>query len=336
MEGKQFFSGLCYGSYEPGPVRGHFNMEDFIPQIRTIVLDNPEINIYYNKAELQKLFPEDINPNTIKKVIVVKGDGCFIADFVNTIIAPAEIHVRNKLDEGSEGTFSGTFYGTLVGELQPVKLSSGQIGRSFAAQGSPEVYLKEDTPSLSQSGIPERSSPTYILGRKKGCLDYMLYLLSLIFLIWIIFWILDRGCARNTWIPVPIMPCDTVYVRDTVWVKDTITPADSTGQNLRVPDGKFYMLLNDCMQEDGDRVSVYLNDKIIVEDLLLQSAYANAGEVTLVKGSNSLKIVVSDKGSHGPCTVGVRLESVRDDKRKLFESCEQIDQYNPYFITVSY
>jgi len=69
---------------------------------------------------------------------------------------------------------------------------------------------------------------------------------------------------------------------------------------------------------DGDRVRVYVNDVVVVENILLTAAYKKL-DITLKKGFNKIDFQALNQGSSGPNTAEFR---VYDDKGVLISANE--------------
>ncbi|WP_052752945.1 LamG domain-containing protein [Kordia zhangzhouensis] len=69
---------------------------------------------------------------------------------------------------------------------------------------------------------------------------------------------------------------------------------------------------------DGDRVRVYLNDQVVIENILLEAAYKKL-DIPLKSGFNKIQIQALNQGSSGPNTAEFR---VYDDKGELISANE--------------
>jgi hypothetical protein len=66
--------------------------------------------------------------------------------------------------------------------------------------------------------------------------------------------------------------------------------------------GKFVKIIcRDFGQVDGDRVSVYLNDQLVLEDLVLVGSYYEL-KINLLQGFNKIEFKAMNQGSLGPNT----------------------------------
>ncbi|AXG71636.1 hypothetical protein KORDIASMS9_03893 [Kordia sp. SMS9] len=83
--------------------------------------------------------------------------------------------------------------------------------------------------------------------------------------------------------------------------------------------GKFVEIVcRDHEFVDGDRVRVYVNDVVVIENILLGAAYKKI-DVTLQKGFNKIDFQALNQGSSGPNTAEFR---VYDDKGELISANE--------------
>jgi hypothetical protein len=83
--------------------------------------------------------------------------------------------------------------------------------------------------------------------------------------------------------------------------------------------GKFVKIVcRDHEFVDGDRVRVYVNDVVVVENILLEAAYKKL-DITLQKGFNKIDFQALNQGSSGPNTAEFR---VYDDKGELISANE--------------
>jgi hypothetical protein len=83
--------------------------------------------------------------------------------------------------------------------------------------------------------------------------------------------------------------------------------------------GKFVQIVcRDHEFVDGDRVRVYVNDVVVVENILLSAAYKKL-DITLEKGFNKIDFQALNQGSSGPNTAEFR---VYDDKGELISANE--------------
>ncbi|WP_146169793.1 hypothetical protein [Kordia periserrulae] len=81
--------------------------------------------------------------------------------------------------------------------------------------------------------------------------------------------------------------------------------------------GKFVEIVcRDHEFVDGDRVRVYVNDVVVVENILLGAAYKKI-DITLQKGFNKIDFQALNQGSSGPNTAEFR---VYDDKGELISA----------------
>ncbi|MEM6687389.1 MAG: hypothetical protein AAF617_16535 [Bacteroidota bacterium] len=83
--------------------------------------------------------------------------------------------------------------------------------------------------------------------------------------------------------------------------------------------GKFVQIVcRDHEFVDGDRVRVYINDVVVIENILLTAAYKKL-DITLTKGFNKIDFQALNQGSSGPNTAEFR---VYDDKGDLISANE--------------
>ncbi len=344
-----FFTGQCHGSYEPSNYSGNLNIERFQPKIRTIILTEPKQIDYYNKVELEKQFPQNINPSFINKVIVVKNRVLYLADFTNTIVAPAELMVRNKLPEGSEGTFQGIFYGTIHGSLEKFekKHITEDISRFLSADQLKSLGYKENNQAEEYYKSKQKSSQTSsnqgvkgdmrgLLG--SGCVRIFWELVIALLLLLLLIFFVDKGCSiieRKYKLPL-IPPCDTIYVHDTIFIESEELLDDTIPDLIRIKEDEALLMLFDCAVIDHDIISVSFNDNQICDSLELKGDHSSPYLLSMHKGINELLIEVGSKGEETPCTVGILIVSKVDKSKVIFRSCEKIDTYQPYDLKIRY
>jgi len=83
--------------------------------------------------------------------------------------------------------------------------------------------------------------------------------------------------------------------------------------------GKFVEIVcRDHEFVDGDRVRVYVNDVVVVENIRLEAAYKKL-DITLKRGFNKIDFQALNQGSSGPNTAEFR---VYDDKGQLISANE--------------
>jgi|GEM_PF-5102447 len=339
MQKGTFISGDCSGSYMPKNLNSGLNDEDFNVDIRSIVVLNPVTIDYYNKVELENEFPQNINPPFIHKVYLVQEGQLFTADFTNTIISPSYLSVRNILEKGgSEGTFTGTFYGTL---LTNIKEASGSDITSDAKRfispaileqlkSAPQVNTSKDLP-LSQSGKCENCGKSQS-GFLSGCSSLFWQLLMFCLFLLFLMWLFDRGCSSNNNSIVPI-PCDTVFIHDTIFVPQEVPPKDTVRDELIVQDSIIELYLFDCKDNDGDRIDLYFNKKLIDKNVLLSNFDYKIYKVEAKKGQNEIIVKVRDFGQNA-CTVGVYIKD--PEGNIIFERCKWITNTEPYKFDIIY
>ncbi|MBK9961541.1 MAG: hypothetical protein IPP06_09525 [Saprospiraceae bacterium] len=328
--------GACYGSYEPGKYIGEILMEHFKLRVRSLVLVEPEEINYYNKAEIETNEKEYLNPPFLNHVYLVKGGKLYLADYSNTIIAPITIKVRNKLPEGSEGTFSGTFYGTLAGRFRPATTLdiNEDVERLLPAELLSSLKPTKSDP-FSEKYIDVKNSSNDL--SRDGCFKLLWQLLLSLILLLILLLLVDQGCNKkegNKKVSESV-PCDTIYIRDTVYRTQEFDPEDTIPKTLKVKTDEVHLFVFDCNEEDGDIVSMDFNDVEIFENKSLVNAYGDPYLLKIRKGKNFLRIRVGSLGDEGPCTIGIIIQTV-DGRRELFRDCQETEEMNPYELTVRY
>ncbi|MEM6721009.1 MAG: hypothetical protein AAF611_16885 [Bacteroidota bacterium] len=83
--------------------------------------------------------------------------------------------------------------------------------------------------------------------------------------------------------------------------------------------GKYVQIVcRDHEFVDGDRVRVYINDVVVIENILLTGTYKKL-DITLTKGFNKIDFQALNQGSSGPNTAEFR---VYDDKGVLISANE--------------
>jgi len=355
-----YLSGPCIGSYEPKNTRHSQNIDTFDANITSLYIDPAEFLPHYNKVSLEEGYKGNLNPAYIRRVFVNQDNKLKVADFTNTIIAPANIKVENKIESlGSVGSFDGTFYGTLEGELRDATVKD--ISPS-AARILPEHFLRElgydpNNPQYNQLAeepdeIPAGSGnkPWCPLCRKifgdgfsdflRSCLGLLWQLLLLLLLFFLILWLLGNGCkgCKGGGGIFPPVPCDTLIVHDTIIIRDTVLrssevrPPDTLRHTVITQDSIMTLSLYDCVDVDGDRIKLYYNNALLSSEVLLSSV-ATDFEVNAIRGENIIKIKVLET-PESYCTVGVIL---RDKSGSvIFEDCMEIDDKKTIEIKVNY
>lgn len=328
--------GSCFGSYEPGKYTGEILSEHFQLKIRSLILVEPEDINFYNKAEIETLEKEFINPPFINHVFLVRGGKLYLADYSNTIIAPVDVKVRNKLPEGSEGTFNGTFYGTLAGRLRP---ATQQDLTDDVKRFIPADLLDTLSPDNLDPIAEKYRSTNQIPGTVShdGCFKLLWQLLISLILLLILLLLVDRGCNKKEGGENSIEPnpCDTIFIRDTVFRTQEFDPDDTIPRTLKVKTDEVHLFVFDCNQEDGDVVSMDFNGVQIFDNKLLVNDHGEPYLLKIKRGKNFLRIRVGSLGDEGPCTIGIIIQTA-DGRRELFRDCQETEEMNPYELTVRY
>ena len=117
----------------------------------------------------------------------------------------------------------------------------------------------------------------------------------------------------------------TDLVTPTWDIKQTFKEGNSTSTKFRKDyylgeletDSKYVIIkCRDHEYVDGDRVRIIVNDKIVVQNLTLDSSFRGIN-LKLGKGFNKIDFVALNQGSSGPNTAELR---IYDDNKKLLSS----------------
>ncbi len=84
---------------------------------------------------------------------------------------------------------------------------------------------------------------------------------------------------------------------------------------IRTGKATLQMTLWDPRLEDGDRVRIWLNDKILIKDMYLTNA-AQGFPIPLVQGFNKIEVEALNQGYSAPNTSGI---VIRDDEGNVME-----------------
>ncbi|MES1181185.1 MAG: hypothetical protein ABUL44_00165 [Flavobacterium sp.] len=91
--------------------------------------------------------------------------------------------------------------------------------------------------------------------------------------------------------------------------ENTITIVDAKGKEFSITGNKIKLSIWDNGEVDGDRISILLNDKYILENYMVTFS-SKIIEVTLSeKETDTLKIIALNEGSLPPNTAAIKIES---------------------------
>jgi hypothetical protein len=328
---EKYYSGPCYGTYEPGEGKTSFEADQYDVNITNILL-HPHGNIdHYSKFDLEVAHPENINPDFLYRVFLLEDGVLKIADFVNTIIVPATLDKEVYPEAGgSAGRFEGTFYGTLDG---PIRNATSKDVTSTAASILPDNYNLIENEHEEEETVTEGKG--YSL---KSCLELFWKLLLFLMLLLLLIWLLGKGCSacRRGEI-IPVIPCDTVFVVDTIIIRDTIiqyienVPPDTIKRNIYTQDSVLLISMFDCQDVDGDRIKLFYNGIALSNNLLLNNE-PTIFKVKPNRVANIIKIVVLETPENA-CTVGINVYN--SDGEVLLQDCLLIDDKKSIEVTIN-
>lgn len=328
---EKYYTGNCYGTYEPGKGKTSFEADQYDVNITNILL-HPHENIeHYSKYDLEVAHPENINPEFIHRVFLLDDGVLKVADFINTIIAPATLDKEVYPDTGgSAGRFEGTFYGTLDG---PIRNATSKDVTSTAASILPDNFILQENDHEQEEVAPAGGG--YSL---KSCLELLWKLLLFLMLLLLLIWLLGKGCSTcSRGGSIPVIPCDTVFIVDTIIVRDTVikyienVPTDTIKRNIYTQDSVLLISMFDCQDVDGDRIKLFYNGVSLSNNLLLDDE-PTTFKVKPDQVTNKIKIVVLETPENA-CTVGINV--FNSEGEVLLQDCLLIDDKKSIEVTIN-
>ena len=347
--GFNYFKGRVKGDFETkGHQYVHIGEAEADYLFHNVHIDQVEIIPINNKAVLQN--EESFDADTIygcklsysgKTYEDVTITNCIIKEFY-----PKE-QVRDN--ENAAGSFNGVIYGKIE-SLDSLSMTA-------------ERQISSDTDSSNRKS-------NFVSGLS-GCIGLLIKSLMLLGLIGLLLLLFDKGCAPNMSSSLPCYGVDTFYIHDTIYVDpksgnqvigfgttpkncsgylnaggttsddplsilaDTMTVNDENNRNtisLNTTDlTDVLMTLSDYWENDGDVVSIFLNDSPIAEYVSIDG---NKIELTtnFQNGKNKIEIVAHSIG-HGTLKIATPILELNSSKiHKVIKSEVSLNESVVFYI----
>ena len=218
----------------------------------------------------------------------------------NVVITDYKIENVGKEGLDTHGELSGTFYGTITPPDFKVE-EKKEIEKIIPPVTPIANAVETPVATTPSSTVTEPLAPISRGWNLGGCLTRLLQLLGLLFLLSLL---LNKCNSCNPPAPVPTPTLDSLS-QDR---KDTMQFQSSNAT----------ITMNDWDRPDNDRITVKVNNEVVVNDMLITAAPKSFQIKNLHQGNNSLEIIPTAFGL-GDCTATIE---IGDSKNTFRFECD--------------